>query len=56
MFSLGQVAAVRAMFALAGFAGELRTLPVDSEDERSFVIDKDCLQAMNSRSLEQVLT
>jgi hypothetical protein len=56
MFSVGQVAAVRAAFVLAGYGGELRTLPVDSEDERLFVLDQDVLLNMDARSLEQVVT
>ncbi len=56
MFSVGQIAAVRAAFVLAGYDGELRTLPVDSEDERLFVVDQEELTAMDVRSLEQVLT
>lgn len=56
MFSVGQVAAVRAAFALAGFDGEIRTLPVDSEDERIFVLEQESLIAMDVLSLEQVLT
>jgi hypothetical protein len=52
MFSLGQVAAVRAAFALGGFDGELRTLPVDSEDERILVLNQDLLIPMDVRSLE----
>jgi hypothetical protein len=56
VFSTGQVAAVRAAFALAGFEGDIRTLPVDSEDERIFVLDQASLLAVDVRSLEQVLT
>jgi hypothetical protein len=56
VFSVGQVAAVRAAFALAGFDGEIRTLPVDSEDERIFVLEQESLIAMDVLSLEQVLT
>jgi hypothetical protein len=56
MFSVGQVAAVHAAFVLAGYEGELRTLPVDSEDERIFVLDQQDLLNLDVRSLEQVLT
>ncbi len=57
MFSLGQVAAVRAAFALAGFDGEIVTLPVESEDERLFVVPQDDLLRMaDTVLLEQVLT
>ena len=55
MFSVGQVNAVRAAFVLAGYDGELCTLPVESEDERLFVLDQDDMLAMDVRSLEQVL-
>jgi hypothetical protein len=56
VFSAGQVAAVRAAFFLAGYDGELRTMPVDSEDERLFVVDQEVILRMDVRSLEQVLT
>lgn len=57
MFSPGQVAAVRAAFALAGFEGEIVTMPVESEDERIFVVPQDDLLRMGDRVLlEQVLT
>jgi hypothetical protein len=57
VFSVGQVAAVSAAFSLAGFGGDLRTLPVDSEDERLFVVPADAISSMGDlRSLEQVLT
>jgi hypothetical protein len=55
VFSSGQLAAVRAVFALTGYEGELRTLPVDSEDERIFVLDQAVVTGMDIRSLEQVL-
>jgi hypothetical protein len=53
MFSVGEVTAVRAGFALAGYEGELRTLPVDSEDELIFVLDRQLLLTFDERSLEQ---
>ena len=57
MFSVGQVAAVEAAFSLAGYDGDLRTLPVTSEDERLFVVPEDLIPTMGDlRSLEQVLT
>jgi hypothetical protein len=57
MFSIGQVAAVRAAFSLAGYEADLRTLRVDSEDERLFVVPAQRVDAMGDlRSLEQVLT
>lgn len=56
MFSTGQVAAVRGAFALAGYDGDLRTLPVASEDERVFVLTQpDVLALRDVRTLEQVL-
>lgn len=45
-FSPGQAAAVRAAFALAGFDGEIVTMPVESEDERIFVVPQDDLMRM----------
>lgn len=57
MFSVGQVAAVKAAFSLAGYDGDIRTLPVDSEDERLFVVPEERIVSMGDlRSLEQVLT
>ena len=57
MFNVGQVAAVRAAFSLAGYEDDLRTLPVDSGDERLFVVPPARVGAMGDlRSLEQVLT
>lgn len=57
MFDVGQVAAVEAAFSLAGYDGDLRTLPVDSEDERIFVVPGDVVASMGDlRSLEQVVT
>ncbi len=51
------MAATRAAFALAGYEEPLRTLPVNSEDERIFVVPTECLPLMGDlRSLEQVLT
>jgi hypothetical protein len=56
-FSVGQVAAVRAAFSLAGWDGDLRTLTVDSGDERLFVLPQVNLPAMRGlKSLEQVLS
>jgi hypothetical protein len=57
MFNVGQIAAVKAAFALAGYQGDIRTLPVDSEDERIFVVPPGQIPTMEDlRSLEQVLT
>jgi hypothetical protein len=56
MFSEGQVAAVRGAFSLAGYNGDLRTLPITSEDERIFVLPQsDVLALRDVRTLEQVL-
>jgi hypothetical protein len=56
MLSVGQVAAVHGAFSLAGYDGELRTLPVASEDERIFVLPQDQVLALRDvRTLEQVL-
>jgi hypothetical protein len=41
MLSEGQITAVHGAFSLAGYDGELRTLPVTSEDERIFVLPQD---------------
>ena len=57
VLSIGQVTAARAAFKLAGYPGEIRTLPVNSEDERIFVLPQDdLLRITDVRSLEQVLT
>ena len=57
MLNVGQIAATRAAFSLAGFDGDLKTLPVDSEDERLFVLDSvDYSKLHCLRELEQVLT
>jgi len=56
MLSVGQVTAVRGAFSLAGYEGDLRTLPVASEDERIFVLaQRDLLASRDIRTLEQVL-
>ena len=56
MFSIVQVRAVRGAFSLAGYDGDLRTLPVSSEDERVFVLTQaDILTLRDVRTLEQVL-
>jgi len=56
MFSVGQVQSVHGAFALAGYHGELRTLPVSSEDGRIFVLPQDDVLALvDVRTLEQVL-
>jgi hypothetical protein len=56
MLSEGQIAAVRGAFLLAGYDGDLRTLPISSEDERIFVLSQDEVTALRDvRTLEQVL-
>lgn len=56
MFSIRQVTAVRGAFSLAGYDGDLRTLPIASEDERVFVLaQSDVLALRDVRTLEQVL-
>lgn len=56
MLSIGQVTAVRGAFSLAGYDGDLRTLPVTSEDERIFALSQDDVLALSDvRTLEQVL-
>ncbi len=56
MLSIGQVTAVRGAFSLAGYEGDLRTLPITSEDERIFVLaQRDVLALGDIRTLEQVL-
>jgi hypothetical protein len=56
MLSVGQVTAVRGAFSPAGYDGELRTLPITSEDERIFVLAQDDVLALSDiRTLEQVL-
>ncbi|WP_134738507.1 hypothetical protein [Nocardioides sp. 503] len=56
MFSVGVVTAVRGAFSLAGYDGDLRTLPITSEDERIFVLSQSDLLALRDiRTLEQVL-
>jgi hypothetical protein len=43
-------------FSPAGYDGELRTLPITSEDERIFVLAQDDVLALSDiRTLEQVL-
>jgi hypothetical protein len=57
MFSPGQRAAVRSAFNLAGYRGPLRTLAVESEDERWFVLSSEDLERLHSPGdLAQVLT
>jgi hypothetical protein len=56
VFDIGQQTAVRGAFRLAGYVGDLYTLPVDSEDERFFVLDdRDYAHLQDVRVLEQVL-
>lgn len=57
MFSPGQRAAVRSAFNIAGYRGPLRTLAVESEDERWFVLSSEDLERLRSPGdLDQVLT
>jgi hypothetical protein len=56
VFNVGQRAAVEGAFALAGYEGAIRTLPVTSEDERIFVLGRDDLGRLrNIRTLEQII-
>ena len=56
MFNVGQRTAVEGAFALAGYEGAIRTLPVTSEDERIFVLGRDDLGKLrNIRTLEQIV-
>jgi hypothetical protein len=56
MFSEGQITAARGAFSLAGYDGDLRTLPITSEDERIFVLSQSEVLALSDiRTLEQVL-
>jgi hypothetical protein len=57
VFSVGQAAAVKAAFSLAGDEGALGTRPVVSEDERVFVVPEDRVETMGGLgSLAQVLS
>lgn len=56
-FTQDQIVAVREAFHLAGFDGELRTLPVESDHERIFIVPLQNQAAMGDEySLELVLT
>lgn len=56
MFNLGQRAAVRNAFQLAGYEGEIRTLPQASGDEVCFVLHQpDLLGLGDLVALEQLL-
>lgn len=55
MFDVGQRSAVQAAFHLAGYDGELNTLPLDWGDDVCFVLDQDDVLRLDVRSLEQVL-
>lgn len=54
-FNIGQQAAVRSAFNLAGYGGELRTAAVTSGDERVFVVPSITSSMGGLRDLEQVL-
>jgi hypothetical protein len=56
MFSYGQQLATEAAFRLAGYDGPLRTLPIDSTDERGFVPGQNSLSPATRDDLTQVLT
>ena len=56
-FSEEQIEAVRAAFDLAGYSGELRTLPVESDEDRVFIVPPASQIVMgDERSLELVLS
>lgn len=56
VFDTEQRTAVREAFRLAGYDGNLRTLPLDSGDEIGFVLDQaDLLAFGDMRGLERVL-
>jgi hypothetical protein len=56
VFNIGQRTAVAGAFSIAGYDGPLRTLPIDSEDERIFVLSESDLSRLRGvRILEQVL-
>ena len=56
MFNIGQRTAVVGAFNLAGYEGPIKTLPVDSEDERIFVLGQtDLGQLRDLRILEQII-
>ncbi len=56
-FTQDQIVAVREAFHLAGFDGELRTLPVESNHERIFIVPLQYQAAMGDEySLELILT
>lgn len=56
-FSTIQVEAVRAAFRLAGVHDELRTLPVENNHDRVFIINPQVEAGMgDERDLEVVLT
>ena len=57
MFNVGQRAAVRGAFELAGYVGDLKTLPLESGEEVCFVLGQADLLALtgDTRVLEQIL-
>lgn len=56
MFNIGQATAVKGAFSLAGYDGPLRTLPIDSEDERLFLLSRHHLEELRRvRTLEQII-
>ncbi|GAB3597998.1 hypothetical protein GCM10027446_27140 [Angustibacter peucedani] len=57
MFTAGQRAGVVAAFELVGYTGQLRTAPLDSGEERLFVVPAGHVAThAQLRALEQVLT
>lgn len=56
-FNVGQRAAVRAAFKLAGYEGNLLVAPITGEDERAFLLEPAAFRTLRDRdALEQVLT
>ncbi len=56
MLSEGQITAVSGAVSLAGYDGNLGTLPVASEDERILILPQDDVLALaDVRTLEQVI-
>jgi len=56
VFNIGRRTAVLGAFSLAGYEGPIRTLPVVSDDERMFVLDRSDLgQLRDIRTLEQIV-
>jgi hypothetical protein len=57
VFNAGQRAGAVAAFELVGYTGQLRTAPLDSGDERLFVVPHTAMPSgTRLRALEQVLS